>query len=409
MCRLEGQLKRNIIWNTLGNLIYLASQWLVTVLVTRLFGYDDAGILSLAMSVSAAFQTIAMFGIRNYQVSDINSKYPDSCYTALRGITCIAALTACLIFNVLNLYDIRRSLSIMMFMLFRLSEDYSDVLHGIAHKNGRLDIVGKGFALKGILLFGAFLAGYYLGLELNVCLLLMAAAVWSVTLLFDFPLAKKVKSFKLTYNFKECINLGKNTVPLFVYLFLSSSMAVIPKYILEKMSDETTLGAYSSIFAPAVVLQASATYIYAPFVGTFARLYLQKKFKDMRRLATRIMLVLTAVFSVCIAVAAVWGEWGLKLIFGESILPFIYLLLPVIAATFFVSVTSFLYMIQIVIRDFKNLIIGCSAGFICCCVSAPLMIRAFGTNGTSASMITAFFINILYISVTLFARLKKKE
>lgn len=406
---LEGQLKRNIIWNTLGNLIYLASQWLVTVLVTRLFGYDDAGILSLAMSVSATFQTIAMFGIRNFQVSDINNKYPDSCYTALRGITCLAALAACFVFNVLNLYDIRRSLSIVIFMLFRLSEGYSDVLHGIAHKNGRLDIAGKGFALKGILLFCAFLMGYFAGFELNICLLIMAAAVWGVTLLFDMPATKKVKSFQLTYNFKECLNLGKNTVPLFVYLFLSSSMSVIPKYFLEKMSDETTLGAYSSIFAPAVVLQAAATYIYAPFVGTFARLYSQKMFKDVRRLAVKIMLVLTAVFCVCIAFASVWGEWGLKLIFGESILPFVYLLLPVITATFFVSVTSFLYMLQIVIRDFKNLIIGCSAGFICCCISAPLMIRALGTNGTSTSTITAFLINILYISVTMLARLKKKK
>lgn len=78
----------------------------MTVLLTRLFGYADQGALSLAMSVSAAFQTLALFGIRTYQVSDIECKYPDSCYVGLRGITCAAALAACLVFDAINLYEL---------------------------------------------------------------------------------------------------------------------------------------------------------------------------------------------------------------------------------------------------------------------------------------------------------------
>ena len=63
-----------MVWYAGGNLVYLVCQWLVTVLVTKLGGFGDAGVLSVAMSVSATFQTLAMFGMRNFQVSDIEDK-----------------------------------------------------------------------------------------------------------------------------------------------------------------------------------------------------------------------------------------------------------------------------------------------------------------------------------------------
>lgn len=381
----------------------------MTVLVTRLFGYADQGALSLAMSVSAAFQTLALFGIRTYQVSDIECKYPDSCYVGLRGITCAAALAACLVFDAINLYELSLSMSITLFMLFRLSESYSDVLHGIVQKNNRLDIAGKGYALKGILLLGGFLAGYFLGLSLNACLLIMTAAVWCVTLLFDMQMAKRIKEFKLLHSFKEYIALGKNTAPLCLFAFLNSSLSIIPKYILEKMTDKTTLGGYSSIFAPALIIQAAASYIYAPFIGTFTRLYSEKKLKETRKLAFKIMLALTAVFLVCLAGAAILGEWGLSLVFGETILPYVYLLLPIIIATFCVSVVAFLNMLLTVMRDFKSLLISGLLGFAGCCVSTPLMIRAFGINGASFGMITGAVIGIIYTFAAVAIRLAKPK
>ena len=361
------------------------------------------------MSVSASFQTVAMFGIRNFQVSDINSKYPDSCYAALRSVTCLSALVLCMIFTALNRYSFSQSGSIFLFMIFRLSENYSDVIHGIAQKKGRLDIAGKGFAIKGVLLLVAFLGGYFLDAGLNVCLLFMAAAAWFVTLMFDLTVTEKISRFKLIYSLSECIRLGKNTAPLCLYLFLSSAIPVAPKYILEKMCDEATLGAYSSIFAPALILQAAAAYIFTPFVGTFAGYYSQKNNKDFLKLAVKLLMLLTAVFILCIAAAAAFGEWGLTIIFGESIIPHSYLLLPILTAAYCVSAASFVYMLEVVIRDFKNLIIGCGAGLLCCIVLSVPMINSFGANGASIGMGVGAAVNILYMAVSIFVKFKKNS
>lgn len=125
--------------------------------VIRFYGYNDAGVLSLAMSITAVFQTIALFGIRNYQVSDVISKYSDGCYVMLRNITCIAALSLCMLFAVINYYCSEQMLAVLWFMVFRLAENYSDVIHRIAQKENRLDIVSKIFRISVLLAFSKYM------------------------------------------------------------------------------------------------------------------------------------------------------------------------------------------------------------------------------------------------------------
>lgn len=151
--------RKNILWFSFGNIIYLGTQWLITVMVARYSGLNDAGILSLAMSISATFQTIAFFGMRNYQVSDIEGKYSNSLYIQSRFFTCFTALIFCWFFVLFNRYRLNQSIAILLFMCFRLSEAFSDVLHGILQKNNRLDLAGKGFFIKGFLFLYFFSLG----------------------------------------------------------------------------------------------------------------------------------------------------------------------------------------------------------------------------------------------------------
>ena len=90
-------IQKSIIWNSAGSMVYLITQWLISVLVVRLSGVETAGVLTLAMSVNNVFYSIAMQGIRNYQVSDMKEKYTSGIYVSSRLIICILSLpTACL-------------------------------------------------------------------------------------------------------------------------------------------------------------------------------------------------------------------------------------------------------------------------------------------------------------------------
>ena len=375
-----------MIWNAAGNLIYLMSQWIVTVLVTNLGDFRDAGLLSVAMSVSATFQTVAMFGIRNYQVSDVENKYSDTCYAFFRVITCSAALITCIAFSLIGDYGGEQLLAIALFMLFRLAENFSDVLHGIAQKRGRLDIAGKAFAIKGVGLVAVFLAAYAWSDWL--CAGLFAMAVFSIgsTLLYDLTTVKRLSDFGLVSRERDWLHLAKETAPLCLYLFFSAAISTLPKLILERACGEDILGAYSSIFAPALLIAAAAGYLYTPFIPSFANAYREKRCREFLLLFAKLGAAIAALAVLSIIGAWVLGDFALALIFGEKILAYTYLLIPILVFIFVNAIFAFLCMLEVVLRDFLWLLIACATGLLSEVLLTGVWIGQVGVNATSYSL-----------------------
>lgn len=402
---MDSNIKKNTFWNAVGNIVYLGTQWVVTVMVTRLFGFTDAGVLSLAMSISASFQTVALFGIRNFQVSDIENKYSDTCYVSFRGITCIAAMLLCTLFSVINGYSSDTVVAIILFMIFRLAENYSDVLHGIFQKNDMLYKAGQSLMLKGVVLLVGFTAGYFaFGNMIGSIALMMFAAVL-VTVFFDIFQSRRISGYRFTYPISDCYPLAKETIPLCIYMFFNSAIAAAPKYILEKMCDEATLGAYSSIFAPALLIQAAATYIYMPFISRFAEAYQTRCMKVFRTLAVRIMVLIAVIGAVVLIAADFVGEWGLTFIFGEDIVPYSELLTLIIVGTFCTAINAFIQMLAVVVREFKWLVISCAVGVAVCCAASYVGIGLWQADGASIGLIAGNVSGTLIILAVLIEKL----
>ncbi|MBE6602646.1 MAG: hypothetical protein E7637_09140 [Ruminococcaceae bacterium] len=402
-------MKKNMLWNAAGNLIYLGCQWLVTVLVTVLGNFGDAGLLSIAMSISATFQTVAMFGIRNYQVSDVENKYTDTCYVHLRLITCAAALLGCMGFAVICRYERVTLLCVFFFMLFRLAENFSDVLHGIAQKNDRLDIAGKAFAIKGIGLLAVFCGTYVAVKELYAGLAAMAAFSLLTTVCYDFFAVRRLSSFRLMQRGSNWLRLGMETLPLCAYLFLSAAIATAPKLLLEKQCGEDLLGAYSSIFAPAMLIQAAMGYVYTPFAQVLG---VKRKDRDTRgfvRLSLQIAGVILVLAAVMTVAAYFLGDFLLIRLFGEKIRPYTTLLIPILFSIIAISFFGFLSMISIVLRDFIGLLLGCAVGFLIAIVLTPSMITAYSANGASYGLILSTCVAAVILIVGIARKLTLKK
>ena len=395
----EQNLKKNVLWNAAGNIIYLACQWVITVLVTVFGGFEDAGLLSIAMSMSATFQTVAMFGIRNYQVSDLEGKYSDSCYMGFRMLCCVAAMVLCVGFSLISRYFGAQLLAICLFMLFRLAESYSDALHGIAQKNGRLDIAGKSFAMKGVGLLACFLVGYLTSNSLNVGLLCMMLLSLLVTVVYDLPTVKKVARFRLMEPVKDCVGLGLETWPLCVYLFLFSALMTVPKLILEKQCGEILLGAYSSIFAPAMLLHAATGYLYNPFATQFTEHLQAGNKRSFTMLLVKLCIAIFVLVAFVFVVAQFLGEFALVLVFGEQIRAYVDLLNPILIVNFGISFLGMFCMITVVLRKFWRLLSACGAALLVCVLLTSSLLQRFGANGASYSLIAACLLGLVILAI----------
>jgi O-antigen/teichoic acid export membrane protein len=399
-------LKKNIAWNSSGSFIYLFFQWLINYLVVVILGFKDAGIFSLAISISIIAFAFATYGVRGYQVSDVTKKYSDKSYVAARIITSLLATIGCVAYLVLYKYDIYTTLCVIVYLLFRMSEAYVDVYHGIIQRAMRMDFIGKSFILRGVI--GNLLFIGCMLLTKNLLLSISVLAISSFVLIFIYD-RNKVKLFyekTNTTSLKIIIGLLIECLPLAIYVLLSNLLMSIPRISLEHINGTEILGIYASIAIPAAIIQVISGYIFAPLLTVFAEHVSQKNFKLFHKLLFRTLAYILLISGILILGGAVFGDFGLKLLFGEKISGYTYLFLPILFISSLTALSWFIGLMLTVLREFKGLIISSVVAVMVCIFGSSVAINLFDINGTSFILILALSIQIGIMSVYMQKRIK---
>lgn len=398
-------IKVNILWNSIGSMSYLLFQWLITIIISRILGFDNAGIFSLAMSTTNIFTCIALFGIRNYQVSDVDGKYTDKMYIKNRIITCIIAIIICILFTVLLSLTLEQKISIIIYMLFRAAESYADVLHGIDQKVWRMDIVGKSYFLRGISMF--LVTIIFITLTHNIILTIMGMTFITTVIIFFYDNRRtnefiNVKNDNVNNN---QLKLVLECLPFAIYLLMLNAMGSIPRLVLEQLKGSDMLGIYASIAAPTLIIQVFISYIFTPLVGIFADYRKNNEKNKFTKLFGRINAIIIAIAAISLIFAYFFGDFVLKILFGDKIIPYTYLLMPIILCTVLTAFSWFLCTILTVYREIKGLIVSNLIGLLIDLgISYPFIIN-YDLNGTSYSLIISLFIQIL---ISFFYVLRKR-
>lgn len=389
----------NVLWNTCGSLYYLFAQWILSVLVVRMAGgYSDAGILSLAMSLSNVFAIMALFNVRNFQASDSEGQYSSSQYVFHRVVTCFGALCACAIFVLVNNYNLVTSLAIIAYMLVKLVESFADVLHGIAQKGWRLDIAGKSFFARGTLLLASFCLTYYFSGNLVLAIFAMAFTTLAALLLIDVNLVRRVDRFHLKADFKAVKSLTLKCLPFVCYGVALNLIMPFARYMIELKHGEEKLGYYASISTIVVLIQAFITLVFTPLIGIFEDAHIKRDYKKIAGLFVKFLILLSGITLLAILASTVAGEFFMSLIFGEEIRDYVYLLYPNVIASALISLAWFMGMILVVIRDSKTLLISSLCGAVLGIIISVIVIpndAYFGAN--LATIVALALISVVYI------------
>ena len=162
-------IRANMLWNSSGSLIYLGSQWLITILVVRLAAgtYQDAGVLALGMTIMNIFAPLAEYRMSIYQVSDVKEENSVGEYLAFRIMTSSVALVAIIIYSFLTAP--RNALvAIYLYCLTKILSQVIGVLHSQDQVHRRMDFIGRSLILQGLGTLGAFAAVF--GATKNIAL-----------------------------------------------------------------------------------------------------------------------------------------------------------------------------------------------------------------------------------------------
>lgn len=408
MIKKKVSVQESILWNSAGSIVYLLTQWLITVFVVRLAGVSAAGDFTLAMSVNNIFYSIAMQGIRNYQVSDVKGKYKDGTYICSRIMACVFSFIICTFYCIIIGYNAEQKICIMVYCLFKMAEALYDVYAGVCQKYWRMDYIGKSWMIKGVLTFVGFLITLYLFKNLTLAILCMVVVSFGVIVFYDVPRTRKLADISMVWQDKNNILLIKECLPLLGYIVLSTAFPTIPRLFLERALGSYALGIYGSVSTPTLIVQMGATYIFSPFMTLFAEQYNDNAEEAFKSNLKKCFIAIGLLGIVSLAGGKILGKWGLNLLYGKEVAEYVSLLLPLIFCTILTAFVWMLCGLLTVTRNFKGLLISNGTALIVSLLISGILIKLFDIQGTSLALGISLLVEMIGLYVFLSKDLKKQ-
>ncbi len=396
-------MRRNFLWNTFGNILYMGCQFLCGILVVRLAGEVNSGNYNIALAVTNIFVSVASYGMYSFQVSDVENKYSQSTYIASRMTTCVLATVLCMGYTLLgatlgeNPYSKLQCACILLYQAYRMVESITDVYNAIDQQNERLDIVGKTYAVRGVASLAVFVAVLWVTHDMVLTLLFMVAVN---VLLFFFYTLPKARPFYTRSAVTESAVLALlwECLPLAVYNVLANTTASIPKLMLEKILGETALGIYSPVTQPVLLLQVGATYLFTPFITLFAQNYAERNRRGFYKAILAVQGIVLALLPAGLLVCRYLGRWGLAVFVGAGLESYAYLLAPMVVSAVLTAMMLFYSMVLTVMRCMRGLIFANVCGIItAACISSPC-IRRWELQGTTFATIGALCVQCVCLA-----------
>lgn len=398
----------NIFYNSFGTMFYYGCQWLTTLLVVRLSGYEDAGNYSLAMTFTAAFAIFALFNTRQYQVSDVRGEYSDRTYINSRWISMIIAFLICLIGLVFNRYSMYQWGVILLYMLYKCAEAWIDVYHGVDQKNGRMDYICYSYMIRGILMFGGFCGVLYLTKNLVWAIGTITLVTYVVAFFYDRRIAEGFLRKEERGIDKEAVKrLMLAMIPLVIVAVTNNLSISLPKYFLERYYDAETLGYYSSVATPSMVVQVGASTIFIPLITPLADKLKEGDKKGFVGILKKVGVVFIGLSIAALIVSALLGEWFLTLVFGEDIQPYTYLFVPIIISTLLISMNACLFPVCTVLREIKGQLAVGIAGIVSSWIASIVFVQKYSMDGVVIALLITLGIQIIIEIYCVYRKMKK--
>jgi len=405
---IQEKVVKNTIWNSIGVLIYFACQYMITIVVVRLYdGYMNAGYLALAMNITNFFSAVAIYNVRVFQVSDIKGEYNDSEYVIARILTCASSILLCFIFVIVAERTAMEIIIVLCYMVFRANESFIDVLHGINQKHWRMDYIGVSLAVRGVLMLAAFvLLGWLFGLL--PAIIGMAVITIIIGIVYDVQKTKKLAIYT-AYAGKQILSLLKRCFPLMLVILIGTIIVSYSRYSVERIHGTEALGIYASVSVPTMMVQIAISLLFAPLANLFSEALKagdKSKFCKIFAIASAIIAGITFAFFLA---SHILGEWGLNILYGASIVPYTYLLPGTAIVAGLTGTMWFMNLVFAVIRDIKGILAGTFIGVIICFATTDMFLNNYGLIGANHVMIISQGAATLCLLARLFWVIKRKQ
>ncbi|WP_216378590.1 lipopolysaccharide biosynthesis protein [Arcanobacterium phocae] len=394
-------LKSNMLWNSIGSMIRLICNYVMTIAAVRLStGFDVAGSLAISMSISNLILPFADYRLRTLQITDVKNERSSNQYVGLRIITSLFAFVAGSFYAIIT-SSFSSLIPVLLYLIYSLTVNFIEVFHAIDWRNYRMDISGISYILQGITNLLSFSVVLWTTNSLTWAIIAMIISEILVGVFYDAPQAAKFESITPVVDILPSLKLLLTLTPLVISQVLSTAVLTIPRQQLEISLGTAALGIYASVASPVLIVQMGATYVYSPLLRELAQRLNSDKHSALKLIkkTTGFILLITGLLSVLLLI---FGNWLLTILFGNEISQHTYILQPAILFTLITAFVWFMNDLLITVRNYKGAFIGNAIAAVLTVTLSQGFINMFGINGPSW-VGTASYSSALIVMVAVFA------
>lgn len=386
----KGLIERDsYLWNFFAGFLNAFQSVIILMVITRVLDLESAGIFTIAYATSNLFLTIGKFGMRNFQVTDAQTKYSFKTYQKSRIVTCIAMFLVTIGYVLYMMwrggYQWDKALIVFFMCLLKLIDAIEDIYHGLYQQNNRLDMASELLAKRMALTIVVFVISLLLVRSLLPSLII-TFIISGIYCLFSllycnrfFILENSVK--KETSN--PLIGLLKDNFSLFASSFLIFYIGNAPKYAIDANLNNELQACYGFIAMPVFVVSLLNAFLYQPILSRLAVEWTEKEYGIFLKEITKQCIYIFGLTLITIIGGNLCGIPVLSWIYATDLTNYKTEMLILLAGGGALALSGFLSVVLTIIRTqncivLGNLIVGLFAFLL-----SPVFVTNYGVMGAA--------------------------
>lgn len=348
----SGRTSRDFMWNSIGQGAWGFVFPILTIVVTQIAGAERAGMFAFAFVIANLLYILANYGVRTYQVSDLDEYHSFADYQVNRIATCVIMLIVGFLICRIAGFEGEMGTMCMGIFAYRAVDALGEVYEGRLQQVDKLYLGGVSLALRSVVAFVLFAVFLLVTGNMGTASIAMAVGALATFLFVTFPLTMFESPRSMPPTLRSVGILFRECFPVFLALFLYAVIDNMPKFVMQGASLPYENQLYfNALYFPAQAILITVQLVYRPMLVKMANAWAD----ESRRSRFDLLIVGMVAFIVVITVIGVaFMAWiGIPLmsfLYGLDFSPYAQLSYIMLAAGGVTAAIDFLYQVITILR-----------------------------------------------------------
>lgn len=396
----EHATRRDYLWNTLGTAVWGMAFPLLTIVSTQLVGAEEAGKFSMAFVTGTLIMIACNYGVRNFQVSDIDEKTSFASYQLNRWLCGALALACGLMYSSARGYDAQMATIGLGVYLYKVIDGVADVYEGRLQQADKLYLAGMSQTLRSVAVLAVFSVALFLTRSMPIAAMAMGITAMASLVLVTAPLALLETEKSRRVSLREVGRLFAQCAPLFGALFLFNLIESMPKFVMEGTLAYKYQLYFNALFFPAQAILLSIGFIYKPQLLRLSSIWANpRKRRRFDLIIVAVMALVVVITGLCAAFMAGPGIPIMNAMYGLNFERYRTLALLMVVAGGVTAGIDFIYAIITVLRhagDVTKIYLICFAVSV---VLPLILVNLLGLTGAVVSYLAVMTLLLVLLII----------